>query len=138
MSAPADRLPAPDSRPRLADLTASLLGQCRALAVDYALLAVLDARSAAMRFGWLIAVGLIAAVLVSTAWLALVVAAVVALTGNGASWGVALGCAGAVNVVAAIALVLWMRARMHELPFAATLRQLRGDQPETRREADER
>ena len=137
MGAPADRLPAAGSRPRLAELTAALLGQCRTLAVDYALLAVLDARSAAVRFGWLIATGLVAAVLVSTAWLALVVAAVVALTGNGASWGVALGLAGAVNVAAAVALVLWMRARMHELPFAATLRQLRGDRPETRPDADE-
>lgn len=129
MSAPAERVPVADAPPRLADLTASLVRRGRNLAADYALLAVLDARSAAMRFGWLVAVGLIAAVLVVTAWLALVVAAVVALTDNGSSWGVALGLAGAVNVLGAVALVLWMRMQMRELPFAATLRQLRGDKP---------
>jgi Putative Actinobacterial Holin-X, holin superfamily III len=127
MSAPAARAPGADDSPRLADLTASLLRHGRDLAADYALLAVLDARSAAVRFGWLVAAGLVAAVLVATAWLALVVAAVVALTGNGASWGAALGLAGAVNVLGAAGLVLWMRGRMRDLPFAATLRQLRGE-----------
>ena len=137
MSARADRAPAVDTTPRLAELTASLLRHGRNLAVDYALLAVLDARSAAVRFGWLVAAGLVAAVLVATAWLALVVAGVVALTGNGASWGLALGLAGAVNVVGAVALVLWMRAWVLELPFAATLRQLRGEQPAPARDTDE-
>ena len=28
-----------------------------------------------------------------------------------------------------VALVLWMRKRMRDLPFAATLRQMRGDTP---------
>jgi hypothetical protein len=96
---------------------------------DYALLAVLDARRAAVRFGWLVAVGLVAAVLLSTAWLALVVALVVALTGSGASLGAALGLAAAVNVFGAGALVLWMRGQMRDLPFSATLRQLRGEAP---------
>lgn len=129
MSAPAERLPAADGPPRLADLTASLWRHGCDLAADYALLAVLDARAAAIRFGRVIAAGLVAAVLVSTAWLALVVAAVVAMTGNGASWGAALGAAGVVNVLAAAALGLWIRARVRELPFTATLRQLRGERP---------
>jgi hypothetical protein len=129
MSAPAERVPVADAPPRLADLTAMLVRHGRDLVADYALLAVLDARSAAVRFGWMVAVGLVAAVLVVTAWLALVVAAVVALTDNGSSWVVALGLAGAANVLGALALVFWMRARMRELPFAATLRQLRGDAP---------
>jgi hypothetical protein len=111
----------------LAGLTESLVGRVRDLAADYALLAVLDARLAAVRFGWLVAAALVAAVLVSTAWLALVVAIVVALTGSGASWGAALGLAAAANVLGALVLGLWMREQMRELPFSATLRQLRGE-----------
>ena len=126
MNAPAERVAAPDA-PRLGDLTSSLLRHGRNLASDYALLAVLDARLAAVRFGWLVAAGLVAAVLFSTAWLALVVAAVVALTRDGTSWVAALGIAGAVNVLGGAALALWMRGYMRELPFAATLRQLRGE-----------
>jgi hypothetical protein len=134
MNAPAERVPAADAPPGLADLTSSLVRRGRNLAADYALLAVLDARSAAVRFGWLVAAGLVAGVLVATAWLALVVAGVVALTGNGASWIAALGLAGAVNVAGAVGLALWMRGRMQELPFAATLRQLRGESPGPARE----
>lgn len=129
MGAPAERLPAADGPPRLADLTAALWRHGCDLAADYALLAVLDARAAAVRFGWVIAAGLVAAVLVSTAWLALVVAGVVAMTGNGASWGAALGAAGAANVLAAAGIGFWIRARIRELPFTATLRQLRGERP---------
>jgi hypothetical protein len=128
MNAPAERA-AVQNGPRLAALTESLVGRIRDLATDYALLAVLDARLAAVRFGWLVAAGLVAAVLLSTAWLALVVAVVVALTGSGTSWGAALGGAAAANVLGAVALILWMRARMRELPFSATLRQLRGAAP---------
>jgi hypothetical protein len=137
VNAPADRV-APPEGPRLAELTESLVRRVRDLAADYALLAVLDARLAAVRFGWLVAAGLIAAVLLSSAWLALVVAIVVALTENGASWSAALGLAAAANVLIAVALVLWMRARMRDLPFAATLRQLRGepDTPATTRSDD--
>jgi hypothetical protein len=126
VNAPADRVTPPEA-PRLAELTESLLRRVRDLAADYALLAVLDARLAAVRFGWLVAAGLVAAVLASTAWLSLVVAVVIALTGNGTSWGAALALAAAANIAVAVALVLWMRARMRELPFSASLRQLRGE-----------
>ncbi len=128
MNAPAERAAAPDG-PRLAALTESLVRRIRGLAADYSLLVVLDARRAAVRFGWLVAAGLVAAVLLSTAWLALIVAVVVALTGTGTSWGAALGGAAAANVLGAVALLLWMRGRMRELPFSATLRQLRGAPP---------
>jgi len=101
-----------------------LLGQMRAIASDYALLAVLDARSAATRFAWLVCMGLVAAVLVATAWLALLVAGVVWLLGTGASWITALAVAAAINLVAAGALAYRMRGLTVEMPFAATLRQM--------------
>ncbi len=128
MNAPADRALA-GAGPRLADLSESLLRSARELAVDYAVLAVLDARRAAIRLGWLLGAGLVAAVLLVTAWLALVVAAVVALTGDGTSWGAVLALAAAANVAVAAGLGLWIKGRVRELPFAATLRQLRGEPP---------
>lgn len=128
MNAPAERAVVGEG-PRLADLSESLLRNLRELAVDYAVLAVLDARRTAIRLGWLLAAGLVAAVLVVTAWLALVVAAVVAFTDDGTSWGAVLALAAAANVAVAVGLGLWIKARIGELPFAATLRQLRGESP---------
>ena len=135
MNAPADRAVAGEGA-RLAALTESLLRDLRALAADHALLAVLDARRAAIRLGWLLAGGLMAAVLAVSAWMAFVVAAVVAITGDGASWDGVLAAAALVNVAGAVTLALWIRHRMRELPFAATLRQLRGDPPQTTDAAD--
>jgi Putative Actinobacterial Holin-X, holin superfamily III len=128
MNAPVDPAVAREG-PRLADLSESLLRNARDLAVDYAVLAVLDARRAAVRLGWLLAAGLVAAVLAVTAWLALVVAVVVALTDDGTSWAAVLALAAAANVGVAAGLGLWIKGRVRELPFAATLRQLRGEPP---------
>jgi len=119
---------APGAR-SLSALAAMLLQHTRTLAADYALLAVLDARHAAITLAWLLSAGLVVAVLVVTAWLALVTGGIVWLLGSGASWPAALGAAALVNVVAAVALALWMRGFFRALPFAATLRQLKGDPP---------
>lgn len=101
-----------------------LLGQVGALASEYALLAVLDARSAATRFAWLVCMELVAAVLVATAWLALLAAGVVWLLGTGASWITALALAAAINLAAAGVVAYQMRGLTVEMPFAATLRQM--------------
>src|SRR4051812_50021305 len=61
-------------RAGLGDALGRLLGEARQLVSDYTLLAVLDARRAAIQFAWLLSSGLMAAVLLVTAWLALVVA----------------------------------------------------------------
>jgi Putative Actinobacterial Holin-X, holin superfamily III len=116
-------------RPRLGAVASGLLRGTRDLASDYALLAVLDARGAAIRFAWLVCVGLVAAILVVTAWISLVVAGIVWAIGTGASWIAALGVAAAINLVAAGLLARRMRGLLAEMPFAATLRQLRGDAP---------
>jgi hypothetical protein len=115
------------ARPKLAGLASGLIRQSRALSSDYLLLAVLDARSAAVRFAWLLCSGVVAAILAVTAWLALVAAGIVWLLGTGASWVMALGIAAGINVIGAIALALWMKGLFREPPFAATLRQLRGE-----------
>jgi hypothetical protein len=118
-------------RPKLGSLASGLMRQSRALSSDYLLLAVLDARSAAVRFAWLLCSGVVAAILLVTAWLALVAAGIVWLLGTGASWVMALGIAAGVNVVGAVFLALWMKGLFREPPFAATLRQLRGEESPT-------
>lgn len=117
----------PAGQPKLRSLASGLIRQSRALSSDYLLLAVLDARSAAVRFAWLLCCGVVAAILLVTAWLALVAAGIVWLLGTGTSWVMALAIAAGVNVVGAVALTLWMKGLFRDPPFAATLRQLRGE-----------
>lgn len=117
-----------ESRPRLGRLAGSLLRKSRALSSDYFHLAVLDARSAAVRFAWMLCFGVVAAILLVTAWLALVAGGIVWMLGSGASWVTALVVAAAINIVAA-AIIAWrMRSMFSDPPFAATLRQLRGEE----------
>ena len=113
--------------PGLGDLLGRLLSESRALVSDYAELAVLDARRAAVRLAWMLACVLIAAVLLVTAWMGGVAALIVWMLGAGVSWALAIGIAAVINVVGAGALLWWMRELLVELPFAALLRQLRGE-----------
>lgn len=116
--------------PGLGELIGRLLGEARSLVSDYAELAVLDARRAAIRLAWLLAAVLVAAVLIVTTWMALVAAGVVFMLGHGASWVTALVVAAVLNLVGAGLLAWWMLALIKELPFTALLRQLRGDAPQ--------
>ena len=116
--------------PGLGELIGRLLGEARSLVSDYAELAVLDARRAAIRLAWLLGAVLVAAVLIVTTWMALVSAGVVFMLGKGASWVTALIVAAVLNLVGAGALGWWMLALIKELPFTALLRQLRGDAPQ--------
>ena len=117
-----------EPRSRIGRLAGSLLRQSRAVSSDYLLLAVLDARSAAVRFAWMLCSGVVAAILLVTAWLALVAAGIVWMLGTGASWVTALAVAAGLNVVLAVLVGFKIRTMFAEPPFAATLRQLRGDE----------
>jgi Putative Actinobacterial Holin-X, holin superfamily III len=116
--------------PRLGEAIGGLLAEARSLVGDYAELAVLDARRAAIRLARLLAAMLVATVLVVTTWMALIAAGVVIMLGQGASWATALAIAAVLNLVGAAALGWWMLALIKELPFTALLRQLRGRAPE--------
>ena len=116
--------------PTLGEVVGRLFGETRGLVADYAELAVLDARRAAIRLAWLLGAVLIAAVLVVTTWMALVAGGVVFMLGQGASWVTALIVAAVLNVVGAGLLGWWMLALIKEMPFTALLRQLRGDAPQ--------
>jgi hypothetical protein len=112
----------------LAQRSVLLLRQARRLASDYAQLAVLDACEAGIQLALLLSVVVVVALLATTAWLAIVVALTVWIL-DATSWPIALLAAAAFNIVAGALLLLWLRSRMKEWPFAATLRQLRGDYP---------
>ena len=116
--------------PGLGELIGRLLAEARSLATDYAELAVLDARRAAIRLAWLLGSVLVAAVLIVTTWMALVAAGVVFMLGKGTPWPLALVVAAVLNLIGAGALGWWMLSLIKEMPFTALLRQLRGDAPE--------
>src|SRR3954466_9694205 len=117
-------------RAGLGDALGRLLGEGRQLVSDYTLLAVLDARRAAIQFAWLLSSGLMAAVLLVTAWLALVVAVMVWLFEETTSWPAALAIGAILNIAGAGALLWWMRHLLVDLPFSALLRQLKGEKVE--------
>jgi uncharacterized membrane protein YqjE len=99
----------------------------RRLVHGYALLAVLDMRRAAVQLAWLIAAGVIISVLVVTAWLTSMSALVIWLLGQQLPWPAILLIAAALNLIGAVLLVWRLRSLLRELPFAATLRQIKGD-----------
>ena len=116
--------------PGLGESIGRLLAEARSLVGDYAELAVLDGRRAAIRLAWLLGAMLVAAVLIVTTWMALIAAGVIIMLGQGASWVTALAIAAVINLVGAAALGWWMLALIKEPPFTALLRQLRAQPPQ--------
>lgn len=122
--------PGATARPAtLGGLLAHLFAETKSLVVDYAELAVLDARRAAVNLAWLLASVLIVAVLLITAWMGLVAALIIWLSSELMPWGWAIVIAAGLNVAAAAVLGLWARRLLKVLPFTALLRQLRGEDP---------
>jgi uncharacterized membrane protein YqjE len=95
------------------------------MAGNYATLAVVDLRRAAVQLAWLVGSGILIAVLVVTAWLAAVVALGVLLLGNGMSWPAVLGLAALLNLAGALIVVWSVKHVFEEAPFAATLKQIK-------------
>ena len=113
--------------PSLALRARALVRDVRDLFCDHLELAALEARRAGAGFAKMVCAAVVVSILWVSAWLALVAAAIVWATSAGIPWPGALAIAALVNVVAGVALALWMRNQAHELLFAATLRQLRRD-----------
>ena len=101
----------------------------KGLVQDHALLAVLELQRAGISLVKMLAAGIIISILVVSAWMGLVAAAVVWGVGAGASWGLALLIAALVNIAIAAGLAFWAKSQVPDLLFAATLRQLRKDVP---------
>ena len=101
----------------------------KGLVQDHALLAVLELQRAGISFVKMVAAGIIISILVVSAWMGLVAAAVVWAVGEGASWGTAIVVAAIVNIAIAVGLAFWAKKQVPDLLFAATLRQLKQDVP---------
>jgi uncharacterized membrane protein YqjE len=136
---PAVGVPLSSSRARAESHEASFLeplervfASLRRMASNYATLAIVDLRRATIQLAWLVGSGIVIAVLVVTAWLALVVALAVLLLGNGMSWPAVLGVAALLNLVGAGIVVWCVKSVFEEAPFAATLKQIKtaGGEPE--------
>ncbi len=124
-----EQRPLPPRQAGLGDLLSHLASEAKHLVLDYAELAVLDARRATIMLAWLLGAVLVVAVLVVTAWMGLFAALVVWATSEGLSWGLAIAIAALVNLVAAGAIAWWMKTLLKDLPFTALLRQLKGEDP---------
>jgi uncharacterized membrane protein YqjE len=111
------------------DLLGHMFGEAKCLVTDYAELAVLDARRAAVTLAWLLGAVLVVAVLLVTAWMGFVAALIVWMFAEGVSWPLAIAIAALVNILAAAAVGWYMRRLLKDLPFKALLRQLRGEDP---------
>lgn len=134
----------PDAAPQTGDAARATLGRVpadsdsaldrawsrlRQLTADYAVLAVLDLRRSAFQLAWLVGAGIVIAVLVVSAWMAGVTALIAYLLAREVSWPLALIAAGFINLVAA-GFVAWrLKAIVSDVPFAATLRQLKAEPP---------
>ena len=73
----------------------------------------------------MVTAAVLVSVLMITAWLLFVDSLIVWATDHGVNWVVALAAGGAVNVLVAIVLLVWIKGHAKELGFEATLRQLR-------------
>jgi uncharacterized membrane protein YqjE len=102
-----------------------VLASLRRMGSDYAQLLVMDLRRGSIQLAWLVGSGILIAVLVVTAWLALVVALAVWLLGHGMSWPGVLAIAAVLNLIGAGAVVWQVKGVFEHAPFAATLRQLK-------------
>ena len=106
----------------------------RGLVQDHALLAVLEVQRAGISLVKIIIAGIIVSILVVSAWMGLVAAAVVWAVGAGANWGLAILIAAVVNLAVAAGLGFWAKKQVPDLLFAATLRQLQKDVPHQEKE----
>lgn len=116
-----------DREPSILEAIEVALAEMRNLVRGHATLAVLELQQAGLGLARLIAVTLMVAVLVVTGWLALLTAFIVWASGESISWPALFLIAAALNIVFAIGLAVWAKGTFPQLPFAATLRQLRSD-----------
>ncbi|HEX5538546.1 MAG TPA: phage holin family protein [Methylophilaceae bacterium] len=111
--------------PGLMDDVKSLWTEVRGLTHDHLQLAALETKLAGESLVSMIAAGVIVAVLLVTAWLGLVGAAVLALIHSGMLASIAMLLAVVVNVIVALVLFKVILMKSQNLRWAATLRSLK-------------
>ena len=107
------------------DAARSLWQELRELVHDGLTLAVLETRLAGRSLVTMIAAGIMVAILLVSAWLGLMGAAVLGLIGIGVPAGIAMLLAVAANLALAAILYIVIRRQSRHLLFPATLRSLR-------------
>jgi hypothetical protein len=103
----------------------SLWQELRGLAHEQLTLAVLEARLAGKSLVTMVAVGVVVAILLISAWLGIVCAVVLELIAMGVAASIAVLLAAAANLAIALVLVAVIRSQSRHLRFPATLRSLR-------------
>lgn len=106
------------------------------IAHDSLHLAALETKLAAQSLVTMIAAGVMVAVLLVSAWLGLVAAAILALIGGGIGVSIALLLGVSINLVVALLLCTVIHRKSRHLRWAATVRSLRPlpkTQPDTER-----
>jgi hypothetical protein len=115
----------PPSDAGLLEETKSLWHELRGLAHNHFALAALEAKLAGKSLVTMIAAGVVAAVLLVSAWLGLIGAVVLWLIGIGVAASIAILLAVTANLAAALFLYAVIRRQSRSLQFPATLRSLR-------------
>jgi len=108
----------------------SVYQESRILLHDHLRLAMLEARQAVRNLAIMVGLGVVAALLGVTAWLALVAAAIALAVEFGASWPVALLAASIISAGLGIGAALWIRYLGSQLMFVLTLEWLRPSEPQ--------
>jgi hypothetical protein len=116
-----------NGQPGLLHEARSIWSELRGIAHDQLQLAALETRLAGESVVRMIAAGVLIGVLLISAWLALLGAAVVVLIAAGLAPPLALLLAAAVNVAGAALLYLGVRRLARNLTFPATVRSVKPD-----------
>jgi hypothetical protein len=120
---------APDPGLSLSAALRSVYQEASALLHDHLRLAALEAQRALRNLAMMIALGVIAALLVLTAWLALVAGMVALAVELGTSWPVGFLAASAISLAVALGAAAWIKHLSAQLMFALTLDWLRPPAP---------
>lgn len=107
------------------------LDDLKRLGLDHLELATAEAQRAARAFVAIVCAAIVVSVLAFTAWNALVAALVLVMVDNDFSWIASLVAAAVLHLAAAGAVVFWIKSRVPEIVFSATVRQIRADAGET-------
>jgi uncharacterized membrane protein YqjE len=119
---------APVQEPGLLEQAGSLWTELRGLAHDQFQLLALELRQAGSRVAFIVALAILAVVLLGTAWLGALAAAVFWMVDAGLSLGVALMVVVGANLAGAAGCIFLLYRQSRQIPFAATLRSIRGRQ----------
>lgn len=111
----------------LLDELRMLLQQVLGVVHDHLQIAALETRLAGQSLVAMVAAGVMVALLLVSAWIGLIAAAVAALVGNGLSISAAIFLGVSANLLVALLLCEFIRRKSRHLLWSASLRSLRRD-----------